>query len=234
MATPTSPRDISTETSAHLSSKGLTPSQAWLSSFLSTQRPTTPLPAIQRTALFRLVNSDITNSLVPSPGSILPGDILNATVASRRLAGPIAVQVLDKEDVGRSRWSQVEAIEAHERGETTKGREIIRVVPGEAGGAEGSGAEAERMGSAGPHKLLLQDVKGVRVYAFELQLVDGLDKIDIGAKMVLRDIEVSRGVLLLQPGAVQILGGKLEALHEAWKKGLKERLKSTIEERNGE
>jgi len=158
--------------------------------------------------------------------------MLNATIASRRLLGPIAVQILDVEDVGRSRWSQVEAIEAHERGEMTKGREVIRVVPGEAGGAEGSGAEAEGKGSAGPHKLLLQDAKGVTAYAFELLTVDGLDKVDIGAKIVLRDVEVARGVLLLEPGAVQILGGKMETMHDVWKKSLKGRLKSSVTENN--
>jgi len=225
---------LTNELSQHLNAKHLAPSPAWRAAFLATQRPTTPLAAIQRTALFRLLNSDITTSLFSTPAAALPADILNAEIVSRRLPGPVVVQVLDVEDVGHSRWSQVEAIEAYERGETTKGREIIRVVPGEAGGAEGSGAEAQGKGSTGPHKLLLQDIEGVRVYAFELQNVEGLDKMDIGAKMVLKGVGVARGVILLEPGGVQVLGGKLDTLHEAWKKGRKERLNSGITVENNE
>lgn len=228
MATATPPRDLRIEIQSHLSSKHLAPSPTWLSSFLSTQRPTTPLPAIQRTALFRLLNSDITASLAQSAVSIFPADILNADIASRRLTGPVVVQVLDIEDAGRSRWSQVEAIEAHERGETTKGREIIRVVPGEVGGTDGSGAEVQGKGNAGPHKLLVQDARGVRVYAFELYTVEGIEKMDIGAKLVLRGVDVRRGVIMLEPAGVQIMGGKLETLHDAWTKHRKENLKRGI------
>jgi RecQ-mediated genome instability protein 1 len=46
----------------------------------------------------------------------------------------------------------------------------------------------------------------------------------MGAKLLLRNIEVRRAVLMLEPGNVQTLGGKLEALDMAWKAGRKDRL----------
>jgi RecQ-mediated genome instability protein 1 len=129
--------------------------------------------------------------------------------------------VLDIEDIGYSRWSQVEAIEAKERGETTKGREIVRVVPGEEGGPQ----EHPTTDSKGPFKLLLQDAKGVKVYAFDLSGIPGINtNMSMGAKLLLRNCDVRRGVIMLEPGSVQILGGKIEALDKAWKAGRKDRL----------
>ncbi len=46
----------------------------------------------------------------------------------------------------------------------------------------------------------------------------------LGIKVLLRNCEVRRGVVLLEPGGVQILGGKIEALDKIWKEGRKERL----------
>jgi RecQ-mediated genome instability protein 1 len=46
----------------------------------------------------------------------------------------------------------------------------------------------------------------------------------MGAKLILRNVDVRRGVIMLEPGNVQLVGGKLEALDKAWKEGRKERL----------
>lgn len=83
-------------------------------------------------------------------------------------------------------------------------------------------------GIAGPFKLLLQDARGTRVYAFELGRVEGLAGLDVGGKLVLRGCEVARGVVLLDSRVCVVLGGKIEALSEAWKKGRKERLKVAV------
>lgn len=134
---------------------------------------------------------------------------------------------MDIEDIGCSRWSQIEAIEAAERGETTKGREIIRVVPGEDGLATDTEATVAEKG--GPHKLLLQDAKGARVYGFELSPVEGVGlNMSIGAKLVLKNVVVARGVILLEPATVSLLGGKVEAAHKLWKDGRKARLKASV------
>ena len=214
---------LATQISNHLAAKSLHANPAWLNSFLSSQRPTTPLPALKQTALFRLLASDITKSLQRLPTSTFPADILNAEIKERKLSNAIPVQVIDVEDVGRSRWSQIEAIESEERGETTKGRETIRVVPGEQGLSDPS------EGSSGPHKLLVQDAAGVRMYCFELNTVEGVGlAMGIGSKLLLRNVTVARAVVLLAPESVTVLGGKIDAWQKAWKDGRKEALSAIV------
>lgn len=214
------------ELATHLQTKSLHATPAWLNKFVSAQRASTPLPAVKQTALFRILASDIRQTLQTTPTSCFPTDVLNASIKERRLAGPLAVQVVDVEDMGKSRWSQVEEMEAAERGETTKGREIIRVVPGE-DAASGPIDEVSR--SAGPHKLTLQDAKGTTIFAVELVALPGVGiGMNIGTKLILRNVAVARGVALLDPESTLLLGGKNEALHKAWKEGRKEALKSAI------
>ena len=111
--------NTSIEVRTHLAQKSLHPTEAWLQAFLTSQRPTTPLPAIKSTALFRLLASDFTQSLQQTSISCFPTTIAAADVKNRHCAGPTAVQVIDIEDVGSSNWSQLESIESSERGETT-------------------------------------------------------------------------------------------------------------------
>jgi RecQ-mediated genome instability protein 1 len=140
------------------------------------------------------------------------------------IPGPINVQVLDIEDIGRSAWSQVEAIEMEERGEFRKGSEIIRVTEEDETSdpmpRPGQGA------AAGPHKLLLQDAKGTKVFAFEAESVQGIGPgMAIGAKMVLKGCRVARGVLLMTKGTVEVLGGKVETWEKKWREERKAKLK---------
>jgi RecQ-mediated genome instability protein 1 len=218
--------NLAAELTQHLNGRHLYPTTAWMQSFLSTTRPNTPLPAIKQTAGFRLLATDITNSLQPPANSVFPQDILRGTVQSRVVPGPIVCQILDVEDIGNSRWSQVEAIESKERGETTKGREVVRVVEQE---NDDPSAAVAPIHSKGPFKLLLQDAKGLKIYAFDIRGIDGLNtNTSMGTKLVLRNVDVRRGVVMLEPGNVQILGGKLEALDKAWKDGRKERLMKAV------
>lgn len=136
------------------------------------------------------------------------------------------VQVLQVEDMSKSRWEQIEAIEALERGEGTKGREIIRVAPTE----ENEENDDNINRSGGPHKLLLQDAKGERIFGIELRIVEGVGLgMSIGAKLVLRNASVARGVVLLEPTTTTMLGGKIEELHKAWKENRKNDLRAAIE-----
>lgn len=216
--------NIAAELTQHLNARHLYPTAAWLQSFVSTTRPNTPLPAIKQTAVFRLLATDITTTLNQPTASVFPPDILKGTTQSRFVAGPILCQVLDIEDIGHSRWSQVESIEAKERGEMTKGREIVRVVEQE---NENTSEAVAPVQSKGPFKLLLQDAKGLKMYAFDLRGIEGLNtSMTMGVKLILRNLDVRRGVVMLEPSSVQIMGGKLEPLDKAWKESRKERLMS--------
>ncbi len=137
------------------------------------------------------------------------------------------MQVLAVEDMSKSRWEQIEAIEALERGEGTKGREIIRVAAPEEG--DDAGGDVQKGG--GPHKLLLQDATGRRAYGIELKALEGVGLgMSIGCKLVLKSAVVARGVVLLEPRTTMVLGGKIDALHKAWRAGRKEELKKAIED----
>jgi RecQ-mediated genome instability protein 1 len=214
--------NMAAELTQHLNGRHLYPSMAWMQNFLSTTRPNTPLPALKQTVGFRLLATDITTSLNPPARTVFPSDVLKGSIQSRVVIGPVVCQILDIEDIGNSRWSQVEAIEAQERGEMTKGREIVRVVEQE---NDDPSAAPTPIHSRGPFKLLLQDAKGVKIYAFDLRGIEGLNtNMTIGVKLVLKNVDVRRAVVMLEPGGVQILGGKLEALDKAWKEGRKGRL----------
>lgn len=224
MSQPTTAQLVA-QLAAQLSIKGLDPTPIWLASFLANQRPT-PLPALTQTALFRLLASDITTSLTFTPTTVFPADVHNAQLQEKRLIGPFIVQVLAVDDISLSRWEQIEAIEALEKGEGTRGREIIRAAAPEEGGVEFTSK------GGGPHKLLLQDIHGKRVFGIELKKVEGLGLgMSIGCKAVLRNITVARGVILLEPRSMALLGGRINTLHQAWKENRKAELKVAIEAR---
>ncbi|KAL8909161.1 MAG: hypothetical protein Q9207_000335 [Kuettlingeria erythrocarpa] len=213
------------------STKNLQPTQQWLTAFMNTQKFTTPLPALTQTASFRLLSSDITTSLSADAPQCLPPDTQNVEIKERRLQGPVVLQLLGIEDMSKSRWEQIEAIEALERGEGTKGREIIRVTNSEE--ADDSGVDVNKGG--GPHKLLLQDARGTRIFGIEFQEVRGVGLgMSIGCKLVLKNAIVARGVILMDPANTTNLGGKIDAWHKAWKENRKAELKAAIEasERN--
>lgn len=208
---------------AQLTAKGLGPTPTWLASFLANQRPT-PLPALTQTALFRLLASDITTTLTFTPTTVFPADVHAAQLKERRLIGPIIVQILAVEDISLSRWEQIEAIEALEKGEGRRGREILRAAV--------SDVDAQEVISkgGGPHKLLLQDAQGERVFGIELENVEGVGMgMSIGCKAVLKNITVARGVILLEPRSMTLLGGRINTLHQAWKENRKAELKVAIE-----
>ncbi|PVH87859.1 hypothetical protein DL98DRAFT_371321, partial [Cadophora sp. DSE1049] len=127
-------------------------------------------------------------------------------------------------------------------GETTKGREVIRVIPAGEGENEPSSAATQAQNptqhqsndksSRGPFKLLLSDFKGTHIWGFELRKVEkiGLPPLmGIGCKVLLRrGTRVARGVVLLEPGMVVVFGGKVDAEDKAWRAGREERLRREV------
>lgn len=223
---------------AQLQSKSLPVSSTWLNNFVAHQR-NIPITALTQTALFRILNSDFRESLNSrAPNSILPVDIFDPNVQERRLTGSIPLQVLDIEDIGTSVWGQIEAIERVERGEAVRGREIVRAV--NVGGDEGdggsnSGANTNPNESNGPHRLILQDAKGTKAVGIEMTRINGIGigKLPIGGKLLLRNATVARGMILLSPENVSLLGGKIEAMDQAWKSDRKARLLERVTDTGG-
>lgn len=211
--------------------KGITPSGEWITIFLSSQKPTTPLPALLQTAHFRLLTSNITASLVRSQTTCFPENVLDVNTRELRLTGPIVVQVLSVEDISKSRWEQIEAIEAMERGEQKKGREIIRVTRADEGDeTPNNTVETRDRGQEGPHKVLLQDASGFKAFGIELRSIDGINmSMSIGCKIILRNVLVARGLVLLDSTNTRVLGGKIDELHKTWREKRKDELKAQIQ-----
>jgi RecQ-mediated genome instability protein 1 len=178
-------------------------------------------------------------------------------VQETRLAKDVYVQVLDIENLSKSRWDQIEELEAIERGEQTRGRQIIRLpnrtddseeggvdigigesqeppVQGSTSGTNTANARAggvARVTRGATHKLVLQDFKGQQVFALELKPTDkiGLGTTSIGEKMLLKSgTVVARGIVLLEPGTCVILGGKVEAWQKSWTEGRLKRLREAV------
>jgi RecQ-mediated genome instability protein 1 len=74
----------------------------------------------------------------------------------------------------------------------------------------------------------------MRVYAFVMESVEGIGGgMAMGAKFVLRDVLVARGVVMLEVASCTVLGGKIEEVDRKWREGRKESLRVAIEGANG-
>lgn len=173
---------IDTLLSHFTSTLRLHPRPTWLTQTLTSQRQLPTGPALLASLKFRILASDITESLQPHANLCFPPSANDANAASVTLPGPIAVQVVAVEDVGVSIVEQIDRIEMAERGEIQRGREVIRVVP--EGDGVGAQAGTEQKVKTGPCKVLLEDAGGRRVYGIELKVVEGVKSdMAIGAKV---------------------------------------------------
>lgn len=142
------------------------------------------------------------------------------------------VQVVDVENLSLSRWEQIEELEAIEKGERTRGREVIRVTDED--GDETASQQARNVAYAAAnavHRLVVQDRMGKRIYAVELRRIQrvGVGKTNIGEKIMLKaGTVVARGTVLLTPESCVLLGGRVEAWHEKWTKERMKRLKDAV------
>ncbi|KAI9902052.1 hypothetical protein N3K66_003869 [Trichothecium roseum] len=249
---------------AELLTQGLPPPSLALLTQLTTARtPPPPLPSLLATARARILACDLSSASTSTTSSSLrqqPHPVLDTSAlptlppaagdaASResRLPADVFVQVLDVENLSASRWEQVEELEAVERGERTRGREVIRVsaedddeanqphtqtqqtrAPAAGAGGTGGGAGA---GKTATHRVTLQDHAGKQVYGLELSRLErlGVGTTLVGEKWLLRrGAAVSRGVVMLTPETCVVLGGKVDAWHRAWVEGRLARLKEAV------
>ncbi|TVY34169.1 RecQ-mediated genome instability protein [Lachnellula subtilissima] len=242
MASPITPTQLSNA----LTQSGLpTPHPSFLTPILNTasnSQRQPPLSSLSATARLRLLSADISTPsiLAPINGSF-PQNISDVRVKEKVLGQDIPVQVIDIEDIGRSKWDQILDLEAERKGERVKGREVIRVLPtqeNELGSTASTQAIANptaanaAVSNKGPFKVLLQDMNGQQVYGFEVKRVDKLGYppgMNIGCKVMLKKgCKVARGMMLLEPACVVVLGGKIEALDKGWREGREERLRMDV------
>lgn len=197
------------------------PTRTWVEKYVTSPPLRAPLPSLVATARIRLLATDLTTTDLLAGTYIALRSFTDESLegVSRRqfrLRRDVLVQILDLEDISRSRWEQVEDLEAIERGEQTRGRQVIRLP---VGGEEEDGEEAESVSqqqqpppqqqhqqqqqrnqgpgqvalSAAPakkatHRLVLQDAKGRRLYGLERSRIDriAIGKTKIGEKLLLK------------------------------------------------
>ncbi|KAI0876233.1 RecQ mediated genome instability protein Rmi1 [Hypoxylon argillaceum] len=248
--------DLPAQIRSGLQSQGLPlPSVAWIQTAMPNRTPLPPLPALIATVKTRFLAADLTNpALFDSPSPAFPPNSSNAEVKEVRLTWDIPVQVLDIENLSKSKWEQVEELEAIARGEQTRGREVIRLPTGNEedefgvdsqstqsamNGAERPGLPGRgRSGTSAPaasrtstHRLVLQDCKGQKLYGLELKRIDkiGIGTLNIGEKIMLkRGALLARGTLLLDPVTCTILGGKVDGWQKDWVEGRLARLREAV------
>ncbi|THV46500.1 hypothetical protein BGAL_0381g00070 [Botrytis galanthina] len=230
----------------------LTPSTTHLSSLPS-------LPSLLATTRHRLLSTSLTTPNFLSPEThALPPSLSNPLVKETLLDHDIPVQVLDIEDISRSKSDLLLDLEAERLGERTQGRSIIRVADESSSSSSaldlGSSAPTQLLPnqtqnksspshSPGPFKLHLQDRTGATIYAFmsslpassPLQGKIGLPpKMNIGCKILLqRGTRVQRGMVRLEGNTCIVLGGRVEGLDRAWREGWEGRLREGIEKGRG-
>ncbi|KAI1076020.1 hypothetical protein F5B20DRAFT_557990 [Whalleya microplaca] len=244
--------DLTVQIRAGLQNQGYpAPSLSWIQSAMPNRNPLPPLPALIATVKTRLLAADLTNpSLLEPPAPSLPPNLSNPEIGEVKLDRDVAVQVLDIDNLAKSKWEQVEELEAIARGEQTRGREIIRLPTGgeeqqqqDDGVSEGSSSAATTPPASGrptttgnaakaaTHRLVLQDCRGQRVYGLERKRIErlGIGTLHIGEKLMLRrGAVVARGVVLLEPATCTVLGGKVEAWQKAWVEGRLARLQEAV------
>lgn len=242
--------DMASQLRSALAAQSLPPASAtFLTTLIGSRTPPPPTASLLATAKARILACDLSSSggaiLDTAAMASLPA--ADARAEEGRLSRDVHVQVIDVENLSLSRWEQVEELEAVERGETTRGREVIRVSAEDEEAEEGARAAGTQRSNAGGggggtgqqqqaarnavHRLVLQDCKGTSVYAVEMKRMDrvGVGKTSIGEKMLLRaGTVVARGSVLLTPEKTVFLGGKVDSWHEAWMSGRLARLKAAV------
>ncbi|KFA66860.1 hypothetical protein S40285_02297 [Stachybotrys chlorohalonatus IBT 40285] len=223
------------------------PSATFVASLVQSRNPPLPLPSLLATARSRILACDLSSNALLDTVSLaaLPANLSNAAIKEVRLPLDVHVQVLDVENLGVSRWDQIEEIEAIERGERTRGREIVRIIDDD-NGQEGvsqtqqqraPAADAARSaGKAATHRLVLQDCRGQKVFALELHRIDkiGVGRTMIGEKILVKaGAVVARGTVLLTPDNCVLLGGKIDAWQKSWVDGRLTRLKEALSTTRG-
>ncbi|KAK1972577.1 RecQ mediated genome instability protein Rmi1 [Colletotrichum sublineola] len=223
-----------------------TPSVLWATT-LTSRIPTPPLPSLIATAKARLLASDLTTAGLLEPSSTASLPTTSPETPEAVLQHDVPCQVLDVENLSLSRWEQVEELEAVARGEQTTGRRVVRLAateeteydnidessaPGAAGRGGTTTPQMLQQRRNATHRLVLQDYKGQKVYAIELQRVEkiGIGSTNIGEKIMLKKgTVIARGTVLLEPNKCVLLGGRIDPWQKAWVEGRMERLKEAVE-----
>ncbi|KAJ4350755.1 hypothetical protein N0V85_009681, partial [Neurospora sp. IMI 360204] len=148
----------------------LIPSLSWLTTLIpSNTSRTPPLPSLLATARSRLLSSDLCTPGLLDTNWVSSHCFPNSfTLTGQSAPGPapktagyvnphkeqvldrdVVVQVLDISNLNQSKWEVVEELESIERGEQTRGREVIRLPTAAGDASEGDDGSGLDLGDGG-------------------------------------------------------------------------------------
>ncbi|EMR10884.1 hypothetical protein PNEG_01030 [Pneumocystis murina B123] len=171
-----------------------------------------------------LLNSDIKKSLTFQ--SCLPADIFDKH--NQVLPGPYCLQIIHVQDIGISIFNQLEYLEQFDESGTIKSYNVIWNNLSDIDDDEI--LDTDKPASKKFCKLLLEDSSGLCVWAIEHKPIKHIHiGINLGTKILLKNILVLRGVLILNPSNITFLGGQIFELNKNYfPSGLKNQLKSAL------
>jgi hypothetical protein len=154
---------------------------------------------------------DITQKNLRFPDSVqqaysrvIPTEIL--TERDTTLAGTVLVQIIDIYDIAISKYRKLEILEETDSSNTDRLRRTITNVT--------DPSDQIQPQNASLHKLVLQDSAGTLIYAIEYKKVAGLSEYSqLGCKLLLTNMKFQRGVALLEPDSVKVLGGSIPSMN---------------------
>ncbi|KTW30182.1 hypothetical protein T552_00661 [Pneumocystis carinii B80] len=175
-----------------------------------------------------LLNSDIKKALTPQ--SCLPIDIFDQH--NQVLPGPYCLQIIHVQDIGISIFNQLEYLEQFDDSGNIKSYNIIRNNLSDVDDDD----DIPDINNSPPKKfckLILEDSSGLCVWAIEHKPIKEIHvAINLGAKILLKNILVLRGVLILNPSNLTFLGGEIFQLKNYFPSGFKNQLKSLLYNEN--
>ncbi|KAK9467842.1 hypothetical protein V1512DRAFT_260201 [Lipomyces arxii] len=221
---------------------GLRPTPSWITaSLLSIQL--TPAKSTVKAAFLALeqnfLKSDICRCLPPmhDPSSeqellmcvqtsnFLPDGL--AGVHATTVDGPLTFQIADVIETGVSKYEQLRRLADRET--DASGRRIIRDVPDVDEPLRPVVAPGEKFIGKGMVKLLLQDALGRCFWSIEIKPIGSVEVgMQLGAKITMSNIGVTRGVLLLKPTSVVLHGGEIAEWNVDYEKRLIARLRQDL------
>lgn len=151
---------------------------------------------------------------------VIPESILTERDAC--LSDSILVQVLEIFDVSKSAYKRLEILE--ENDESNIDRMRRRTVGLETGDSQGFTTTCM-------HKLVLQDSAGTLIYGIEYRRIAQLsERTELGCKFLLRKTKFHRGVALLEPETVTVLGGSIPEMNVSRTEIYKQKLKQQLDQ----
>ncbi|KAG5519388.1 hypothetical protein PMAC_002015 [Pneumocystis sp. 'macacae'] len=165
---------------------------------------------LEQQIMYLFLNSDIKTTLTSK--SCLPENVLD--LHNHILPGPYCLQVIQVQDIGMSILKQLEYLEQFDDSGCVKSLDSIKdddsIEDGDLIDDNKKSTTTKKM-----IKLMLEDASGLCIWAIEYKSIEDISlKMNLGSKILLKNVLVLRGVLILDPLNFSFLGGHVFELNQ--------------------